>query len=172
MPVMTIPGFMNTRSFRSLSRTGYLTKMELMGRRVALVADNPSPLPYSGSKRNTFAQRGAVLGVVGALAGLLRGQDRPGFFSNEDRIPEQRVAGENLSATPPAKRRRAQPSPPGDGAMVLGSQPNPGVSVGTGVPKTGPTPECSDGLSLTNSEYESAMNHRLRKEALRHPLFS
>ena len=53
-----------------------------------------------------------------------------------------------------------------------GSRPGPEAETGTGRASGVPPTEDADGLSATNSEVESAMNHRRRRTVLRDACFS
>ena len=53
-----------------------------------------------------------------------------------------------------------------------GSRPGPEAETGTGRTSGVPLTEDADGLSATNSEVESAMNHRRRRTVLRDACFS
>ena len=65
---------------------------------------------------------------------------------------------------------------PGDpaGRASTSQVPDPALRTGadTGVALNCPSAEDSDDMSVTNSEVESAMNHRRRRAALRDPSFS
>ena len=53
-----------------------------------------------------------------------------------------------------------------------GSKPGPGAEAGTARASGAPSTEGADGLSATNSEVESALNHRRRRTILRDACFS
>ena len=57
-------------------------------------------------------------------------------------------------------------------SVVQGSRPGPEVETGTGRASGVPPTEDADGLSATNSEVESALNHRRRRTVLRDACFS
>ena len=57
-------------------------------------------------------------------------------------------------------------------SIVRASRPGPEAEANTGRAPDAPLTEDADGLSATNSEVESAMNHRHRRAVLRDACFS
>ena len=69
-------------------------------------------------------------------------------------------------------RRTVSGDPTGHASTSRTPEPDLGAEANTGTMRDGPPTEDADRMSATNSEVESAMNHRRRQAALRDPNFS